>query len=94
MNQLIPIATLLVVLAAPAGAGDQPVVTTDLLRLRTVTSIDVSVDGSKAVLAVRSIGPPKVNESAPNAGEDDENPEGEIDTAAGQIIHLLYDVTT
>ncbi|MCZ6542502.1 MAG: S9 family peptidase [Planctomycetota bacterium] len=42
--------------AAPGAWGDQgPVVITDLLRIRTVTSIDVAADGSKAVFAVRSI---------------------------------------
>jgi len=39
----------------PAGAAE-PIITTDVLRLRTVSSIDVARDGSKAVLAVRSIG--------------------------------------
>ncbi|MHC4826047.1 MAG: S9 family peptidase [Planctomycetota bacterium] len=41
--------------AVPAARAQEPVVTTDLLRVRTVTSIDVAADGSKAVFAVRSI---------------------------------------
>ena len=36
-------------------AGTQPIVTTDLLRLRSITSIDVSPDGSMAVFGVLSI---------------------------------------
>lgn len=38
-----------------ALAGDEPIVTSDLLRIRTVSSIDVAKDGSKAVFSVRSI---------------------------------------
>jgi len=36
-------------------AGTQPIVTSDLLRLRSVTAIDVAKDGGRAVFAVRSI---------------------------------------
>ncbi len=71
MQRGVPILGLLVLLG-PAWAGEQPVVTTDLLRLRTVTSIDVTADGSKAVLAVRSIAPREAPETASGAGEDDE----------------------
>jgi dipeptidyl aminopeptidase/acylaminoacyl peptidase len=39
----------------PAVRAQEPIVTSDLLRVRTVTSIDVSADGSKAVFSVRSI---------------------------------------
>ena len=45
----------LVGVAPGAWGGQGPVVITDLLRIRTVTSIDVAADGSKAVFAVRSI---------------------------------------
>jgi len=38
-----------------ASAGEKPIVTSDLLRIRTVSSIDVAPDGTKAVFAVRSI---------------------------------------
>jgi dipeptidyl aminopeptidase/acylaminoacyl peptidase len=38
-----------------AVAEDQPIVTSDLLRMRSVTSIDVSASGARAVYAVRSI---------------------------------------
>jgi dipeptidyl aminopeptidase/acylaminoacyl peptidase len=41
--------------SVPAARAQQPVVSTDLLRVRTATSIDVAGDGSKAVFAVRSI---------------------------------------
>lgn len=41
--------------SAALHAGDQPIVTTDLLRIRTVTAIDVTGDGSRAVFAVQSI---------------------------------------
>ncbi|MHC4710351.1 MAG: TolB family protein, partial [Planctomycetota bacterium] len=51
------IAFLIVALAGavPATRAQEPIVTTDLLRVRTATSIDVAADGSKAVFAVRSI---------------------------------------
>ncbi len=49
------VATLTVALAARAGAA-APIVATDLLRIRSVSSIDVAWDGSRAVVAVRSIG--------------------------------------
>lgn len=54
-------AFLMLVLAAAmpsapsARAGDEPVLTSDLLRIRTVADIDVSADGTRAVYAVRSI---------------------------------------
>ncbi len=41
--------------ASFALAGEEPIVTSDLLRIRTVSSIDVAPDGTKAVFAVRSI---------------------------------------
>jgi len=40
---------------ATAHAGTQPIVTSDLLRIREVISIDVSRDGARAVYAVKSI---------------------------------------
>jgi dipeptidyl aminopeptidase/acylaminoacyl peptidase len=43
------------VAAAPAARGQGPIVTSDLLRIRTVTAIDVAADGTKTVFAVRSI---------------------------------------
>jgi dipeptidyl aminopeptidase/acylaminoacyl peptidase len=51
------IALLIVALvgAVPSVRAQEPIVTTDLLRVRTVTSIDVAADGSKAVFSVRSI---------------------------------------
>ncbi len=38
-----------------SAAGEEPIVTSDLLRIRTVSSIDVAPDGAKAVFVVRSI---------------------------------------
>ncbi|MCI0631194.1 MAG: S9 family peptidase [Phycisphaerales bacterium] len=54
---IVIVAFHIVVLCCPSPlwAGTQPIVTTDLLRIRTVTSIDVAKDGSRAVFAVRSI---------------------------------------
>jgi dipeptidyl aminopeptidase/acylaminoacyl peptidase len=60
---LIAFLTLAVLLAPRPAPAKEPIVTTDLLRLRTVGSIDVARDGSKAVFAVRSIG------RVPAAGE-------------------------
>ena len=41
--------------ASLASAGEEPIVTSDLLRIRTVSTIDVAPAGTKAVFAVRSI---------------------------------------
>ena len=46
---------MLLAVASPVWGAPEPIVTTDLLRLRIATSIDVAADGSKAVFAVRSI---------------------------------------
>jgi dipeptidyl aminopeptidase/acylaminoacyl peptidase len=49
---------ILVVLIGFASSqvhAGEPIVTTDLLRLRTVTSIDVASDGARAVFALKSI---------------------------------------
>jgi dipeptidyl aminopeptidase/acylaminoacyl peptidase len=58
MNSTRIIGSGVVVLAllAPGAAAQDPIVTTDLLRLRSVSSIAVSWDGTQAVVAVRSIG--------------------------------------
>jgi dipeptidyl aminopeptidase/acylaminoacyl peptidase len=57
MRLTLPLCSFLAVLVATfAAQAKEPIVTADLLRLRTVSSIDVARDGSKAVLAVRSIG--------------------------------------
>ncbi len=54
-------------IAAPAFGAAEPVVTTDLLRIATVSSIDVAPDGTRAVCAVRSIEtvPPTEHEEEP-----------------------------
>ena len=50
------LAVLVLIAVVPAALGDlQPIVTTDLLRVRTVSSIDVAPAGSQVVFAVRSI---------------------------------------
>lgn len=46
---------LVVLVLEPVWAGTEPIVTTDLLRIRSVSAIDVSREGSRAVFAVRSI---------------------------------------
>jgi dipeptidyl aminopeptidase/acylaminoacyl peptidase len=43
-------------LFAGRGLAKTPITTTDLLRIRSVTSVDVAWDGTRAVYAVRSIG--------------------------------------
>ena len=57
MRTYLPLLWLLagVAATAEAEADPQPIVTTDLLRLRTVTSIDVAPDGSGVVFVVRAI---------------------------------------
>ncbi|MCA9292095.1 MAG: S9 family peptidase [Phycisphaerales bacterium] len=61
---LLLLTVLLVALATPARAGDEPIVATDLLRLRTVDAVDVSWSGDHAVVTVRSI--ETVDEPAPD----------------------------
>lgn len=48
-------ALLAVMVTAPVVAQTEPIVATDLLRLRRVTEIDVAGDSSRAVFALRSI---------------------------------------
>jgi dipeptidyl aminopeptidase/acylaminoacyl peptidase len=56
INLRSAILIILLIAAAPVLADEkQPIVTSDLLRIRTVSSIDVAQNGSKAVFAVRSI---------------------------------------
>ena len=58
--------TSIFLFAPSALAEADAIVTTDLLRIRTVTSIDVAADGSKAVFGVRSIA---------TAGETEDRPD-------------------
>lgn len=51
----LTVATLVLAIAGPVAAAD-PIVATDLLRIRSVSSIDVARDGGRAVVAVRSVG--------------------------------------
>ncbi|HRP62708.1 MAG TPA: hypothetical protein PK400_05385, partial [Phycisphaerales bacterium] len=46
---------VLLLLAQSVRADLQPIVATDLLRIRSISSIDVAADGARAVFAVRSI---------------------------------------
>jgi dipeptidyl aminopeptidase/acylaminoacyl peptidase len=75
---------IIVALAAYAGgafaqAGTQPVVTSDLLRIRQVTSIDVARDGSRAVYAVKSIAEDvsAAGSKTTRPDEDDQHPSGD-----------------
>lgn len=52
---LILLSLFVIAPAVNAQSGGEPIVTTDLLRLRTVDDIVVSRDGTKAVFTVRSI---------------------------------------
>lgn len=66
------IATLVVLLMVTASAirAAEPIVTTDLLRIRSVSSIDVTRDGSRAVFVVRSIAtiqPERPTDAAPQS---------------------------
>ncbi len=45
----------LILLTIQLGAGPQPIVTSDLLKIRRITTIDVAADGSFAIFALRSI---------------------------------------
>ena len=58
---------LAVLIGSAASAQQQPIVTTDLLRIRSVSSIDVAADGSSAVYAVESF---VVVEPSSEQGED------------------------
>jgi dipeptidyl aminopeptidase/acylaminoacyl peptidase len=79
--RLFALSALVAVLLV-GGAYADPIVTTDLLRLRTVDSIDVSSDGSKAVLAVRSI------TSVP--GEKGNGPDGGLAYTNSSHLYLLH----
>ena len=50
------VAALLALLLSTAAQAGEPIVTTDLLRIRSVSSIELTENGSRCVLAVRSIG--------------------------------------
>lgn len=52
-----------------ALADAQPIVTSDLLRIRTVTAIDVASDGSRAVFSARAVAPTSNQNSTKTALE-------------------------
>ncbi len=62
--------SVLMIAAAAAAAGEEPIVTTDLLRIRSVGSIDVARDGSVAVFSVRSVGSEPAAPGADGEAED------------------------
>ena len=70
--------------AVPAARAQEPIVTTDLLRVRTATSIDVAADGTKAVFAVRSI-----SALPPADGADAADAEAEAAPVYGYRSHLF-----
>ncbi|MHC5024609.1 MAG: S9 family peptidase, partial [Planctomycetota bacterium] len=69
IHRLLTCPTLLLLATVTAARGADPVTTSDLLRLRSISSIDVASDGSKAVLAVRSIGTLPPAKDAPKDAE-------------------------
>ncbi|MHC4446413.1 MAG: prolyl oligopeptidase family serine peptidase [Planctomycetota bacterium] len=85
------VATSLV--AAPRGSqAAEPIVSTDLLRLRTVTAIDVAADGTRAVLAVRSIAAepaPPSPESGPQARKRDQDVPADPGYSYRSHVYLL-----
>ena len=84
MIQLRPVVSALLAGLSVGIADAEPIVTTDLLRLRSVASIDVSNDGSTAVLAVRSIA---------TVPADDENGDDGAPTYANRTHLYLLDVS-
>ncbi len=54
-------AILLIANASFAQTGKEPILVTDLLQIKTVSSVSISADGSKALFAVTSIIPDEAN---------------------------------
>lgn len=54
-------AILLIANASFAQIGKEPILVTDLLQIKTVSSVSISADGSKALFAVTSIIPDEAN---------------------------------
>jgi len=75
---VLALALLVVGTSRIAAARNEPIVTSDLLRIRTVESIDVAPSGSVAVFTVRSIAAKTGNE------EDDAQPDNPGDTDNGE----------
>ena len=68
MLRIVHVVLAVLITCCPAWAASEPIVTTDLLRIRSVTSIDVARDGSRAAFAVRSIATiPPANPDDPEA---------------------------
>ncbi|MEE8129334.1 MAG: S9 family peptidase [Vicinamibacterales bacterium] len=80
--RICPAALVLIAVVASARGDLQPIVTTDLLDIRTVTSIDVAPDGSRVVFAVHSI-------AAEIAGTDDDRDETRPGYAYRSHLFLL-----
>jgi dipeptidyl aminopeptidase/acylaminoacyl peptidase len=86
-------AVLCITTAAPVHAQPTPVTLTDLLRIRTVSSIHVARDGTRAVYAVQSIA---VNDEDPAILRtvDDLDPGAVAEASFGYRSHLfLLDLT-
>ncbi len=79
--RICPLLVLAVV--STAHADPQPIVVTDLLRLRTVTSIDVAADGSRVVFAVRAIA------AEPETTDNDDDADGAPAYAYRSHLFLL-----
>lgn len=72
--RLLNAVLILLCLACSAYGGPEPIVTSDLLRIRSVASIDVSKDGQRAVFAVRSIGTIQQQENGGTSPENHTDP--------------------
>jgi len=86
----------LLLTALPVSAGD-PIVTTDVLRIRSASSIDVAADGSTAVVAVRSVAPIDSGDtgsargaSREDAGDSDGHHDGKGEPDPGRFVNQSH----
>jgi dipeptidyl aminopeptidase/acylaminoacyl peptidase len=86
----------LILLQASLAAAGEPIVTSDLLRLRSVSSIDVASSGALAVAAVRSIEriePTPGDKAAQQDDHDDDDPRWTMRPRYANRSHLyLFDL--
>jgi len=89
----ITLAALL--LSGLASAQTQPIVTTDLLKIRQVTAIDIARDASKVVFAVRSIAAESnTGGRGGNGGKGDDDRDGQARPSYAYRSHLyMLDLT-
>ncbi len=78
-------------LAGAASGRPEPIVTTDLLKIRTVTAVDVSADGSRAVYAVRSIAAKEPEKGPGPPGDGDRPPRTEYEYRSHLFLIDLHD---